>query len=660
MSRHRFALVMLALLVLILFLPALARREVFSLRDHTDYFQPLHYYTSIHLKAFLVPHWNPYSASGEAWMANPQTGVFYPPMWLFAFLPFETAYMLYLALHLVILGWGAYLLFARSVSEPAALVGAVAVTFCGPTLSLLDISNNLATFAWVPWVMWSVIPSVARDPGDGRHEEYATRPPGYLASLGRARSGIFLALAFLGGEPFFALLAALIYVAMVRDWRQIVRTGLVAAGLSAVQLLPFLELLRGSDRAAGLSRAQIFADSMSPLDWLRVAVPPKMSAAAFDPKLSQHFIPAVYIGIPVAILALLALRQRRSIGWLVLLAVAVLVSAGSYLPFSNALFEHLPVTLFRYPARLVPFGALALAALAALAWDRLRPRRRWADLLLVGVILLDLLGPLQPLLTSRPFRTDATYPPFVGRTSKILRMNEGPIRDRGAWIAGYLNIYHRRYDASTAAPVMSERYRRLHDAAVARGSLHLLNLLAVGYVLSERPVPSLQPVAVAGRVNVYATPQGVPMAMFWRRAVELPSPDAALSAALEATELSVMPVAGRIDAALAAAPLALSAVEVLALDSRHARVVVNAPSRGVLVVTQQDAPGWRVFVDGKREEKILAAGVFRAVELAAGRHEVVWKYRSDVFLIGLAMTIITALFIQLSTFVKRISKRKFF
>ena len=48
-------------------------------------------------------------------MANPQTGVFYPPTWLFAIFPFETAYMLYLALHLVILAWGAYLLFARSV-----------------------------------------------------------------------------------------------------------------------------------------------------------------------------------------------------------------------------------------------------------------------------------------------------------------------------------------------------------------------------------------------------------------------------------------------------------------------------------------------------------------------------------------------------------------
>ena len=52
------------------------------------------------------------------------------------------------------LGAGAYLLFARAVSAGAALVGAVAITFAGPTLSLLDVSNNLATLAWIPVALW--------------------------------------------------------------------------------------------------------------------------------------------------------------------------------------------------------------------------------------------------------------------------------------------------------------------------------------------------------------------------------------------------------------------------------------------------------------------------------------------------------------------------
>jgi hypothetical protein len=184
--------------------------------------------------------------------------------------------------------------------------------------------------------------------------------------------------------------------------------------------------------------------------------------------------------------------------------------------------------------------------------------------------------------------------------------------------------------------------------------------MAVGYVLADRPVPPLVPAASARGVTVYANPRGVPMATFWTRAVAYASEDAALSAALEGTELRAMPVAGPIDPALASAPFSLSTVEVLALDSRFARAVLSAPAKGILVVTQQDAPGWSVFVDGKRQKKLLAAGVFRAVELSAGRHEVIWKYRSRTFLFGLALTIITALIIQVSTFVKHRTTRKFF
>ncbi|MGZ8709534.1 MAG: hypothetical protein ACXW28_04850, partial [Thermoanaerobaculia bacterium] len=306
--RHRFAFVFLAALVLVLFLPPLVKREVF---------------TAIHIRDFVLPHWNPYSGSGEPWLANPQTGVFYPPTWLFIGLPFETAYMLYLALHLIVLGWGGYLLFARRVAPEAAFVGAVALTFAGPTLSLLDISNNLATFAWIPWILWAAV-----------------------ARLSPALAGLFMALAFLGGEPYFAAIGAGLYAVLtllgsdvapplkaakgrlesrphvmqggvISRFKPIFVAGATAAGLSAIQLVPFLEMVRGSDRASGLPAVEIFHESAAPRDWLRVAVPPQLNDAGFDPSLSQHFIPVIYVGIPIAILAVCAwifVRRNDVIG----------------------------------------------------------------------------------------------------------------------------------------------------------------------------------------------------------------------------------------------------------------------------------------------------------------------------------------------------------
>ena len=70
--------------------------------------------------------------------------------WLFVILPFPAAYMSFLLFHLVVLGWGAYLLFSRTASKGAAIAGAAALMFSGPVLSLLDVQNNLATLAWIP------------------------------------------------------------------------------------------------------------------------------------------------------------------------------------------------------------------------------------------------------------------------------------------------------------------------------------------------------------------------------------------------------------------------------------------------------------------------------------------------------------------------------
>src|SRR5881628_907262 len=137
-TKHLVAAAVIVAAALAVFGPALAKREVFTFRDHSDYFQPLRLYTAQHLRVWRLPLWNPYNGSGEPWMANPQTGVFYPPAWLFVVLPFQTAYVAFLLLHSLLLGGGAYRLFLRQAAPLAALGGAVALMFSGPVLSMLD------------------------------------------------------------------------------------------------------------------------------------------------------------------------------------------------------------------------------------------------------------------------------------------------------------------------------------------------------------------------------------------------------------------------------------------------------------------------------------------------------------------------------------------
>lgn len=615
---HLLPLLFLALVVATLFAVPIAREEVFTLRDHTDYFQPLRWFTAAELRAGRLPLWNPYSASGEPWLANPQTGVFYPPQWLFVALPFARAYMLYLALHLAILGAGAYALFARHAAPGAALAGAVALMLGGPALSLLDVSNNFASFAWIPLVVACAL-------------ERRSDAPRWPVAL----DALVLACAFLGGEPFLAACAAAMYAAVVarrdRVRRSVASIAIAGAGafaFTAAQLLPFLESLAGSDRRAGLAPAEIFRDSMPLRDWLRIAVRPHLRAVAFDPAIGQHFIPIVYVGFVVAALALVGCFVRRVRPWLAVIAVAMVAGSGP------ALLARLPLTLFRYPARMLPLAALAIVALAVAGWDRIRPKRRWADLLLVALIAVDLLTVVKPLLVTAPFEPRVQYPREVGAAQKIVRVGAASafVRDRGAWVAGYLNLYDRRFDAWTAAPVVSQRYADLYAAMLASHDLTLADALGVGWVLSSQPslaLPRFAPVARVRGVIAYRVRDARPLARLrMDDGAELP-------------------------------------VESFALGAASATVRVDAPRAGLVVLAQQDAPGWRVFVDGKEVAKRLDRGILRAAPVPAGRHEVVWRYRPRTLVAGIAITLsalvwMVAALVLSAPFVKRRTHKKIF
>lgn len=590
MTRRAGALLLVCAAAASIVVLPLARGEVFTFRDHTDYFQPLRFHTAQHLRALRLPLWNPYSASGEPWLANPQTGVFYPPTWLFVLLPFERAYMSYLFLHLALLGSGFFVLFARFARTGAAATGAVGVMFCGPTLSMLDVQNNLATLAWLPWAL------------TGAFE--LRREASLRTSL---RTAIVLALAFLGGEPFLAALSAAGCAVVIRRIRTIAFVAVMSFGLSAVQLFPFVEMLMTSDRRAGMSADDVLRESMPPADWLRVAVPPRTGSGAFDPALSQHYIPVVYLGVTIVLLALggvAVLAQRRS--WRTLLLFGGGIAAAMIVAAGPRLLADLPLTPFRHPARVVPLAAFAIVALAVIALDRLPAR--WTPIAIGIAMVAELWGATAPLRESAAWRRDRV--PFarsLGRDAKFLRIGADGMRlgsAREAWIAGYLNLYDGRFDAWTAAPMTSQRYRGHYERALADPAV--ARRMSVGYVLSPHALPGGRFVPAGRAAGVFAYRVG-----------------------------DALPLAYVIAGDEAIGPLSLS------FGPSHVDIEVSTPRGGLLVVTQNDAEGWSVRVDGIRRAKRRAGALFRAVEIPPGRHSVRWSYAPASLTAGLAVTFLT-------------------
>ncbi len=224
----------------------------------------------------------------------------------------------------------------------------------------------------------------------------------------------------------------------------------LAAGIAAVQLLPTLEFIRQSGRAAGQGPHDIFPFSLEPIRMVEF-VWPNVFGTAFTgnqswlgliPPVELHaeiWIPSLYLGGLTILLALGALGFRDGPawrGWLTAVAiVTLLASLGEYtsplwwarsIPRCVALFGphdiHDTTTIrldgqlrdgdgsfywflatvlpgfrqFRFPSKLLTFTALALAALAGAGWDRLigkpyrdrRLVRLAASLLVMSVLAL--------------------------------------------------------------------------------------------------------------------------------------------------------------------------------------------------------------------------------------------------------------------------------
>jgi len=678
----------------------LSRGEVPVFRDHESYFLPLRWHTAEALGSGELPLWNPWNGGGEPWLANPQTGVFYPPAWLMVFLPFSPAYSFFLIFHLAILGWGSWTLFRRWAADGPALTAAIGLMLSGPVFSLLDINNNLASFAWLPLVFRFAA------------ERKERRTTGSLLSLIGG-----LALAFLGGEPLYAAIAALVTLAILlpNDWRGALLAGGGAAALTAVQLLPFLAWVSGSERAAGLDPAEAFQHAVGAGDWLALAIPMVSAAGKVEPlRLGQRFLPSFYVGVPLVILALSAglgsLRtekpeRRRIMAWLLLsFAAVVLLASASRWPAGRELLVAVNANAIRYPARLVPLGALLVTGLAAIGLDRVRREPlstrvgitlsiavlgglrfltvepmtepttalrfvfflawvagfglvfvafpRWLvssrGLIVLAIVLAaDLLAASHPMLASRALVTRTEpWATALDRSGSVVRVPEssGSIaRAPRAWLAGYLNLYGKHLDGSTPSPAVDRRAFSFHQAMIGGGRPDLVDAAGVRWVLSSRQSLGDRYTRTgigSGAVALFENRSVRPPVQLWTGANVAGSQDEALERVLtpefDAGKTLILSSMGR-DPGAVPEPGAAQVVTLpasLSFTLREARIHYDAPTDGVLVLNQRWSSGWNVRVNGRPAEPMIANGIFRAVEVPAGRGVVLWSYRPRALEIG--------------------------
>lgn len=373
-------------------------------RDLSVFFIPPRELWSEALKSGEFPLWNPYSFSGHPLFATLQPGVLYPVNLLLVFLPFDIALNWTIIVHYAMAGAFTYFLLKELRAGTAgALAGALVFMLSGYLFSVHNVMSTLFSAAWFPFALFMHI--------------RVLRLRSFAYAIGQ---GFALTMMFLGGgiealiaTVFLLFLAAICpAVILVDDAGASLgrRLGLLVFAvfifllLSAVQLLPFLELAMQSTRANGLSFFEATTWSFDFKDFIQFFIPDPYGYGTSNDKYwsNQSWLKTVYSGaIPFVLSSFFLMKRGRSV-WAFLLAAFfyLILAMGRNTPLYQVLYDYLPlVSNIRYPVKflLVPFLFTAMAAglglkcLTEEAWNgKTAMRAVWALLALATLAAIAL------------------------------------------------------------------------------------------------------------------------------------------------------------------------------------------------------------------------------------------------------------------------------
>jgi hypothetical protein len=313
-----------------------------------------------------LPFWDPFQFGGYPFLSNPQVGFFYPPTWLAFLLPSRIGISWYVVLHTWLAAVGMWM-YVRIMggSRLGSILAAISFGFSGFVAARLWAGHIglLATFTWLPWLLLGTAWCIRR--GDLWVAVIAGLPFGMAILAGHTPS-----LAYVG----LIWAAFLLYLLITRaaERRLIIRQAAVVAvvglGISAVQLLPFLQLTLNSQRLAGGGFEFATEFSFPPAHLITLLLPEFFGEPT---RIGYWSVPtfeelSYYAGVLSLLGLVLAIRRPTSLTWfyLALMFFGLMLALGNYGVLYRLLDQlSLPLHLMRAPARAAVLYIFAVSAL---------------------------------------------------------------------------------------------------------------------------------------------------------------------------------------------------------------------------------------------------------------------------------------------------------
>lgn len=710
-------LVFLAALVLLYFwrlvTPFARDRAIFVESDFNLQFYPWLTFAYEQWRHGHIPLWNPYINAGQPGLADIQMAALYPVNLVIFFLlaltgqPFTPLALVgIILLHFWLAAVFTYLLVRDLAGDSfAALVAAIVYAFSGYMVTYASIQLSvLQTAAWLPLVLLMVERLARR----GRRRDVAA-----LA--------LVVAVNLLAGHPqlfTYNMYAAVLYFALrvsaqqggrtaVRAaLRRLVPAFLLAAGLSAIQLLPTAELFLHSYRAeqlnfryvsAGLLPDQwpayvvpaalgdplffvgMTAVALAVVGWIahaRVARPwAILGGAAFLLVMGGHtfaFVPG-YVLLP----GLALFRDQYRAAYVVALSVAVLAGwgASSFVMWATdaqgaalrrwlqraalavvgiGIAVHIAHALWPEHQRLATLSAAwawpEFALLALLGLLLLRRENHVSvsqgRMLLLGILALELFSPMW----QRPLRD--MPPEGIFPVTPIVRaMQQDPARPFRISSEGLLPggpnsaIVFGLEDVLGYTPLRLKVLARLDKVPEIRR----WGLLNVRYILTTRDFDGdgrFALVAEEGEKRLYRFGGGdaLPRVYVVHR-FRLARGDEVWQAIGEVNLRDTVVLEAPPAVALPEEPAGKDRVRIVAYGPQRMEVEVRTATAGLVVFGEMFYPGWRAYVDGRPVPVYRADGALRAVPVPSGTHRVGMVYRPLSFYAGAGISAVAFLLI---------------
>ncbi|MGQ9636355.1 MAG: YfhO family protein [Thermodesulfobacteriota bacterium] len=373
------AILSLFIVSILFFYDLFEDRFLLTERDLSAYFIPPRFFWVNSIKHGDLPLWNPLQFCGHPFFANPQNALLYPFNGLFFLLPFDIAFNWIILLHFFLGGVFCYILLRDlKASHTASILSALIFMLSGYLLSVHSLLNILLSVIWTPLILLFFKRSLDRP--QFKNE--------ILISL-------FMALSFLGGGIeivygnalilFLMTILSLFHKGVVKKEILLRLKSLLIVSfffllLSAIQLIPFLELWMNSIRGEGIPYQEATTWSFSPKDFILFFLP-DFYGYFLDMKrywVTQCWLKTLYTGGLPFLLSMVyffnsssdSFRRRLFLSFL---SLSLFLSLGRYNPLYPLIFHYIPFfNGIRYPVKFLYLFIFVLSITAGLGFEKLR------------------------------------------------------------------------------------------------------------------------------------------------------------------------------------------------------------------------------------------------------------------------------------------------